>query len=291
MRGSTFNEMVSLIFARVGRSLDLSGSELTGLDFSGTRIEGELRLGSNLLPGTRWHKGAALNLRNVHVGALQDRRNRVAELWEDAWPDELQLDGFTYDRLGGFGGTPKRVEDLQGDGDVDMQARDIRWYIDWLERDHSYSPQPYEQLAGVFRVTGAPTKVDHILYASRRRARREAWRQGQYFRWLGSSILDWTIGYGLGGRYFRALAWVIAFTIIGACLLYFSGQPNAGLAAGLPARLIYSLDQLLPIVEFEKYDKVVLTGAIAYYFYAQKLIGWALGSFLVAGLAGLTQKQ
>jgi hypothetical protein len=35
----------------------------------------------------------------------------------------------------------------------------------------------------------------------------------------------------------------------------------------------------------------VLTGAIAYYFYAQKLIGWALGSFLVAGLAGLTQKQ
>jgi hypothetical protein len=34
----------------------------------------------------------------------------------------------------------------------------------------------------------------------------------------------------------------------------------------------------------------VLTGGVAYYFYVQKLVGWALGSFLVAGLAGLTQK-
>jgi hypothetical protein len=39
-----------------------------------------------------------------------------------------------------------------------------------------------------------------------------------------------------------------------------------------------------------KSDKVALTGAVAYYFVVQKLIGWVLGSFLVAGLAGLTQK-
>ena len=78
---------------------------------------------------------------------------------------------------------------------------------------------------------------------------------------------------------------------VGTGVLYFSGQPSTGLAPGLPARFVYSLDQLLPIVEFEKYDTVVLTGWVAYYFYLQKLVGWALGSFLVAGLAGLTQKQ
>lgn len=83
----------------------------------------------------------------------------------------------------------------------------------------------------------------------------------------------------------------IAFTVLGAFLLYFSGQPKTGLDAGLPARLVYNLDQLLPIVEFERYDNVVLTGGVAYYFYLQKLVGWVLGSFLVPGLAGLTQKQ
>jgi hypothetical protein len=312
LSGSTFNEKVSLLFARFRRNLDLSDSELIELDLSGTRIEGELRLGSDLHSRTRWRKGAALglNLRNVHAGALQDRRDKVAEQcekrpwwwrlfgdrerwegWEDAWPAELQLEGFTYDRLGGFGGTPEPVENLQGKWDVDMQARDVRWYIDWLARDHSYSPQPYEQLAGAFRATGDPTKANRILYESRRRARIEARRRGEYFRWLGSLFLNWTIGYGLGRRYFRTLWWVIAFTAVGAGVLYFSGQPSEGLAPGLPARFVYSLDQLLPIVEFEKYDKVVLKGGVAYYFYVQKLFGWALGSFLVAGLAGLTQKQ
>ncbi|HEV2664080.1 MAG TPA: hypothetical protein VG324_04175 [Blastocatellia bacterium] len=159
------------------------------------------------------------------------------------------------------------------------------------ENDHSAKLPAYEQLARAFRAAGDPTKANRILYESRRRARIEAWRQREFFRWLGSSLLDWTIGYGLGGRYFRALGWVIAFTAVGAGALYFSGQPSEGLAQGLPARFVYSLDQLLPIVEFEKYDKVVITGVVAYYFYIQKLVGWALGSFLVAGLAGLTQKQ
>jgi uncharacterized protein YjbI with pentapeptide repeats len=308
MRDSTFNKRVALLFAQCKRTLDLSNSELAELDLSGTRIEGELRLGSDQHSRTRWREGTGLglNLRNVHAGALQDRRDRVAGerenrsgwrqlfgsrgRWADAWPSELQLEGFTYDRLGGFGGTPERVKHLQDHCDVDMQARDVQWYIDWLARDHSYSPQPYEQLAAAFRRAGEPTKANRILYESRRRARAEAWRRGWYPQWLGSLFLDWTIGYGLGGRYFRALGWVVAFTAVGAGILHFSGQPADGLATGLAARIVYSLDQLLPIVEFEKYDKVVLNGGVAYYFYVQKLVGWLLGSFLVAGLAGLTQK-
>lgn len=308
MRNSTFNKRVALLFARCKRNLDLSNSKLTELDLSGTRIEGELRLGSDQHHMTLWRKasGLSLNLRNVHAGALQDRREKLAEQgekrhrwwqlfgsseqWVDAWPSELQLEGFTYDRLGGFGGTPERIKDMQDSYDVDMQARDVQWYIEWLDRDHSYSPQPYEQLAGAFRRSGEPTKANRILYQSRRRARAEAWRRRRFPQWLGSLFLDWTIGYGLGGRYFRALGWVVAFTAVGAGVLHFSGQPSVGLDPGLPARLVYSLDQLLPIVEFEKYDKVVLKGGVAYYFYIQKLVGWLLGSFLVAGLAGLTQK-
>jgi hypothetical protein len=306
MGGSTFSKQVSLLFARFERNVYLSDSEFTGLDLSGTWIEGELELGSDRESMTRWRNGAAITLRNVHAGTLQDRRERVVDIqekrlwwqlfrererWKDAWPAELHLDGFTYDRLGGFGGETARSRDLPIDYDVDMQVRDIRWYINWLARDPSYNPQHYEQLAGVFRAAGDPAKANRILYESHLRARTDVWRQHQYFRWLGSSLLNWTIGYGLGGQYFRALGWVIMFTTIGAGVLYFSGQPIEGLASGLSARVIYSLDQLLPIVEFEKYDKVVLTGIVAYYFYFERLVGWVLGSFLVAGLAGLTQKQ
>jgi hypothetical protein len=298
-----------MIFARWGANLDISNSEFVEFDLSGTRIEGELRLGSYYHGMTRWRKGdiLQLNLRNVHVGALQDKRQRVGrhpenrrwwplfgnrkrlEKWEDAWPEQLQLDGFTYDRLGGFGGNS---EVDSPDTDINMQSRDVNWYINWLARDRSYTPQPYEQLARAFRAAGEPTKADRILYESRGRARIEAWRERNYAAWLGSSFLDWTIGYGLGTRYFRALLWVIAFTAVGTGLLYFFGHPHDGFAqGGLPARIVYSLDQLLPIVEFEKFDKVVLARGVAYYFYLQKLVGWALGSFLVAGLAGLTQKQ
>jgi hypothetical protein len=305
MRGSTFNKEVRLVFAQLHRSLDLSGSELTELDCTGTRIEGELILGSAEHPRPKWHNGSALslNLRNVHAGALQDRRDRVAEhrpwwkelfcgekQWEDAWPTELQLDGFTYNRLGGFGGMSERV-DLQGSCDVDMHARDVSWYVDWLARDHSYSPQPYEQLAATFHATGEPTKANRILYESRSRAQAQAMRQHECSRWFGSFLLKWSIGYGLGRYYSRAIWWVIAFTALGAGIIYLSGQGSSGLPIDLPARLVYSLDQLLPIVELEKYDNVVLKDGVAYYFYFQKLVGWVLGSFLVAGLAGITQKQ
>jgi hypothetical protein len=178
--GATLTGRVNLIFARIGANLDLAGSELTELDLSGTQITGELRLGSALALRTKWRRraGFGFNLRNAHAGALQDRRDRITDpesgrhRWEDAWPDELQLDGFTYDRLGGFASTA-----ANGTGgvnaDVEMLARDIRWYIAWLARDPSYTPQPYEQLAAVFRAAGEPAKADDILYESRERARKE----------------------------------------------------------------------------------------------------------------------
>jgi hypothetical protein len=59
---------------------------------------------------------------------------------------------------------------------------------------------------------------------------------------------------------------------------------------GAAAKVFYSLHHLLPIVTLDRaYDDVALRGGVRYYFYAHKLLDWALGSFLVAGLAGLTQ--
>jgi hypothetical protein len=278
MREARFEKQVDLVYAHIESNLQLSGADFSGagfteLDLSATRIEGELDLGSGAAPAPRWREGASLTLRDTHAGALRDRL--------DAWEGlELQLDGFTYDRLGGVGDTA-----------ADMPPRDIDWYIDWLARDPSYSPQPYEQLAAVFRIAGEPPKANRILYEGRERERAEAWDQHDYARWLELSLFKWTIGYGLGLRYFRALWWVVAFTVLGTILLgAFDQGPNR-----LSGKMFFSFDRLLVprLVELDRsHDEVEagLKGWVRRYFYLHKIVGYVLAGFLLAGLAGLTQR-
>ncbi|WP_282611000.1 leucine-rich repeat protein [Pelagibius sp. Alg239-R121] len=269
---ATFVKPVNFLFGRVGSNLDLSGATLSGLDLSGTQITGEMRLGSDRHLRTEWTKGSRLVLRNTHAGALQDRIDEN----DDAWPEELQLDGFVYNRLGGFAGKGAKADMLT--------TRSVNWYIDWIKRDLTYSPQPYAQLAQVFRAAGEIAKANDILHAGRERERSES----TGLSWLGLSLLKWTIGYGLGFRYFQALLWVSLLVVLGVTVLRASGE---GRRNGLPWGLSYSLDHLIPVVELRKYhyDEVSLRGWARYYFYAHKLTGYVLASFLIAGLAGLTQ--
>src|SRR5207253_1974950 len=110
-----------------------------------------------------------------------------------------------------------------------------RYLRGWLERDTAYFPQPYEQLADVFRKAGEPERATDILYASRERARQKAkeepfelfWllaRRGPSWRYFGMTLLKWTIGYGLGYRYFRCLIWIALFITIGAILVHERGN-------------------------------------------------------------------
>jgi hypothetical protein len=260
----------ALSSSHIGGALNLTGAEFEDLDLSATRIEGELVLSSG--PGPGWLKGARLSLRDTHAGVLQIHWAEET----DAWPDGLQLDGFTYERLG-FG------------HDADNRlARDVDRYIAWLARDPSYSPQPYEYLATVFRAVGESPKANRIRYESRERDRAEAWKQEDYGRWFGLTLLKWGIGYGLGLRYFLALWWIVVFTLIGTIALRVSRQGPEG----LPAKAIFSLDLLLPIVQLDAAHnqlEAALAGRVKQYFYAHKLVGWVLASFLIAALAGLTQ--
>ena len=135
---------------------------------------------------------------------------------------------------------------------------------------------------------------------------------------------EFTIGYGLGGRYFRAVYWVLFVTAIGVFVLVMSlpavqaersvwrwcGQPvqtstvASAATTAVPCReqmdlfdlLWASFDQILPIIELNKKHGELVTEPLLpwwarYYFYFQKLVGWVLGSFLMAGFAGLTQRS
>jgi len=257
-------QKVNLIFAEILGNLDISGSQLPSLDLTGTKIQGEFRLfQSNQL--VKWQPGAKLTLRNTDVGALQDHC--------DSWPETLDLKDFTYARLGGF--YPK--------GESPVTDQKVAWFCDWLEKQPDYSPQPYQQLANILLKAGHRGKSDEILYAGRERERKST----HGWTWLWMTLLDVTIGYGY--KTWRALLWATGFVILGYIALRF-WAPNIG--TGTPVdEVFYSLNMLLPGVQLNiPHFVIALPPPARYYFYFQRLMGVILGSFLIAGLSGLTKK-
>ena len=297
--GATFKGEVDLVSASIGSDLDFSAANISReVDLSGCKVTGELRLGSSEHPPATWEEGAALVLRNTEVGALQD-------WWRDesdnSWPQALQLEGFTYGQLGGLLGAGE---------EADMMARPAASYLQWLARDPSSSPQRYEHLARFFRQAGEPRKANDILYEARERRRRITLsnvddhgraKKRNWFEALGLWLLCWTVGYGLGRRYFRVLWWIGVLILLGGLLLIYVGQHSL---ASWPALFFASFDQLLPIITLDKAHDALIFGnpsakppvapqpdLVRFYFYFYKIIGWVLGSFIVAGLAGLTQRS
>jgi hypothetical protein len=83
------------------------------------------------------------------------------------------------------------------------------------------------------------------------------------------------------------LGWTIGLVILGAIVLRISGE---GPKHGLPVGLSYSFDMLLPVIKLrDAHYQIDLVGWPRYYFYAHKIAGFVLASFLVAGISGLTK--
>ena len=280
MRNTEFDKPAYLIFLSVGSNLDVRGATLRRLDLTGSRVEGEIQLGSSDEEKTNWKEckdenkdchAPKLILRNTSVDALQDTKG--------VWPDHLEreFEGFTYDRLGGFD-TSEQDKPYE---------RGSSWFIEWLAKDDSYSPQPYRHLAGVFRAAGHEDMADDILVANRDRERRETdWWP---LKWLWLLALKSFIGYGYGLRYFYALIWVAGLALVGTFILHRAKEEDKG---GIKLGFWYSLDMLLPIIHLRErhYTDVDLNTWAKYYFYFHKIMGYVLISFVLAGLSGLTEK-
>ena len=268
MRNSAFKSSVKMFFLQIGGSVDLSGSKLQSLDLSGTKIEQEFCLGFESYPPVTWEKGAKLSLRNTEVAALKDL--------PDAWPDEIELVGFMYSRLGGF-----------GEGNVpSMAARKISWMKEWLEKHKSYSPGPYQQLAKVLTNEGYDGKATAVLFEGKKRQQKET-KTGSLHWWL---LVLQRLFIGYGYHNFRVFGWIIILWCLGTIILYWSGQ-DVGHEIEMSS-IAYSIDMLLPIIELHKphYTEITLQGWVRVYFYTHKVFGYVLASFLIAGLSGLTKK-
>jgi hypothetical protein len=283
--GATFDGDVNLSLASVGGALNFGGATFhRNVDLAGATVT-DLLLGSTKDPSPKWDPGSRLILRDANVGGLKDRIDQQNGQDHDAWPDSLELDGFVYGRLASVS---------IGDEQAEMTNHDIGWYVRWIKRNLSFSPQPYRQLAKVFRELGFPEKAEDILYAARAEERSQAWVRREYIRWLGLSLLQFIVGYGIGSYAFRVLFWVLGFSLLGTAVLWFSVSARA---KGPLWRFAASFDRLLPIVQLNKEfddffndpDRKRLKGWQMAYFAVQALTGYVLASFLVAAMAGLTQ--
>lgn len=264
-RGTEFDGPINLLFGKVGGNLELAGGLFKGtVDLTGTQIGGELRLGSSRNGPARWSPKRALILRDVKADAIQD-------LSDYSWPDTLDLNGFTYRSLGGLFANSEKDP---------MISRSGEWFENWLGKQASYTPAPYQQLAAILREQGRSDDADEILYAGkeRERAQSSSWR----YLWLSANKLF--IGYGY--HVWWTLRGVAVLLVAGMLFLRFSGE---GREHGMPYGFIYSFDMLLPIIRLrEKHYKIDLYGWVRYYFYFHKVMGFVLASFLIAGLSGLT---
>ena len=267
---------------RVGGAVNLGGADIVGdLDFKGARIDGELALLTGEKHITR--SPGVWNFENSRAWTLRTN----LELW---WPKSLNLGGFEYQKILNNQASPSKPHKAST-------------YIEWLAQDKSTHQGPYKHISGILRNMGYNTSADNILYAWREKERRAVLDRKAYAEYAWNTALMTTIGYGYGHKLFRAAAWAALFVFIGVLVL---ARRNARIEptrvqpieveeegrspTGVEALGVwYCIDLLLPAIRLRKkhYD-MELDDWTRRYFYIHQLLGYVLGFFLLAGLAGLT---
>jgi len=116
---------------------------------------------------------------------------------KQCWPEDLNLDGFTYDDLQPQLTARERLQGISRAG---------------------YRDQPYEQLASYYRKLGSDDQARKVVLARRRT------RRTQHPHWLRTWgwLQDAMVGYGYAPG--RALAWLAAAFLVG-CLYFAANRP------------------------------------------------------------------
>ena len=269
---SVFTKRLDLFGARLQSDLDLQGSTLNHVDLTATQINGELVLGINEASELKysvnqtWQGQSILSLEHAKIGLIR------ARLSGSVWPENLELNGLVYK---GF--APPISDKTYVPRSDEMKA--------WL-RKSAYSPAAYKQLVSILSDAGDSDSATAVAIDGRDREKQQAWHDRRYETWLWLFVLDWFIGYGYSTWY--SIIWIGILTGLGALVFR---STRAAKDAGMPFGVSYSFDMLLPIIRLreEHYTKIDIQEWQRYYFYFHKVMGFILGSVIIASLAGLTK--
>ncbi|MFJ2769644.1 membrane-associated oxidoreductase [Streptomyces sp. NPDC087300] len=284
----TFNDAVlsnpggtALHASNLSGGTDLHAMRLTAygrLNLRGIRIPGQLNFAyarlsnpggfalraSSVIAGELWFREAA-----PIEGAVTLRRSRLdlLHIAPDTWPDEVRLDGLTYTSLDPHEPAERRLQVLERDTD-------------------GYVPYEYEQLAAAYRRIGDDGAARTVLLAKQRRHRATlAW----YARAWGY-LQDWTVGYGF--RPTRAAVWLFSLLLVGA-VTFAVREPAALKPEEAPDfnPVFYTVDLLLPIVDFGQESAYAAPGAYQWFGYALVVLGWTLATTIAAGVTRAISRQ
>jgi len=295
-----------LMGVKIGQDLQLRESNIEGeIDLTGATIAGELHLdiGTNekretdMLP--MWGKDAKLILRNASAASVAGSLNAFRRTRENENPTcndfiAMDLTGFRYQRLGGLLAEHKDT----------LAAAEPSHLIAWLEAgrgDGAFNPDPYRQLARALERSGDTDKARQILRAMAEHEHRAAKGRRRVLFFLSWLFIDY------GYSNIRALAWFGAL-VLGFAVWGFSVEAVRSFhfsAAGFGEFfrwLGFSFANAVPLITFDKAHETFLAarfGAagnpasvpvhIAWAFYAEKVLGLIILTYLAAGLSGLAR--
>ncbi|MEU6712026.1 hypothetical protein ABZ897_11175 [Nonomuraea sp. NPDC046802] len=193
-----------------------------------------------------------VELRHARIGVLRDD--------PETWPAALRMDGISYEVLEPMLPAAER--------------------LGWLRRDpDGYLPNAYEQLAGMYRRLGSDVDARETLLASQRQRRATL----PWYARLWGHVQDVTVGYGF--RPLRAAGWLLALLVVGTVVFGLEPPPalKRGEAPGFNA-LVYTLDLLLPIIDFGQEKAFNPAGSAQWLAYGLIAAGWVLATTIAAGL-------
>ncbi|MEU3328895.1 oxidoreductase [Streptomyces albus] len=189
-----------------------------------------------------------------------------------SWPADhrLWMAGFTYQHA-----IPK-------EGHFNVRER-----LQWINAATAeYAPEPYEQLAAMYRNTGEDTNARIVLLAKQRRRRETLPLPGKVW----GVLQDWTVAYGY--RPAQAALWMGVLWLTGALL--FEAHRPAPLKDGEAPHwnaVLYALDLLLPVISFGQDTAWDPAGGYQWIAAAMIMAGWVLATTVAAGATRLLRRQ
>ncbi|WP_328906950.1 membrane-associated oxidoreductase [Streptomyces sp. NBC_00234] len=262
------------------------GSDVRGMrlrvrgrvNLRGARIPGQLNLAYARLshPG-----GVALRASSCTIGELWLREAEPIEggvnlrrsqfdlihADPDVWPQEVLLDGLTYTSL---------LPRLPAERRLPLLEHEVE----------GYTPYAYEQLTAAYRRIGDDDAARTVLLAKQRRHRTTL---PGYARVWGH-LQDVTVGYGF--RPVRAAAWLFSLLLAGS-VAYATHHPRPLKADEAPpfSPVVYTLDLLLPIVDFGQEKAYNPMGWYQWLSYLLIVTGWLLATTIAAGITRSVSRQ
>lgn len=267
------NTRLVLAETTVRTNLLLDGSKLRDVCAMDLSVQGLFQLW-----GTNWADDSRLDLRYASVGRFLSAYN------PSAWPKMIVLTGLSF---GAFDSLRDPREQLSPE----------KWFPLWLERGTpKFQAQPYQEAIRFLKNSGLDEAAVEVGYQAKERQRNAACATRNLGDCIVLTLSKKLVGYGY--RLWCSLIWSFVFVIVGTIVFFNTreiGPPRLSdhrlnIRGRAVWAIIYSFDMLLPIVKLKDSNyEVDISSKAQYYLYFHKLMGWILGTFILAGLTGWTR--